>query len=135
MTGFEGLKNSGLKGKLRNSAIDSLLNTYYFSIEKIADRETRHNNFIESMEKEFLTQHSSIKYNQLLSSYSDSLVIINPEQYLELEQSLQPYFQSNSFQSALFRTSSQSNNRLINLIETGNILVESINDYINVSNI
>ena len=49
-SGFEGLKNSGLIGKLNGTDLVDGLNSYYYLIDKIGDQETSLNNTIEALE-------------------------------------------------------------------------------------
>lgn len=57
-SGFEALKASGYIGKLKNEKADSLLNQYYFTMTQLEQEEASYNNFIESMEAQWMGNHS-----------------------------------------------------------------------------
>jgi len=57
-SGFEALTASGYLGKLKNDKVDSLLNQYYFTMNRLEQEETSYNNFIESMEAQWMGNHS-----------------------------------------------------------------------------
>ncbi|MCE7991006.1 MAG: hypothetical protein HEP71_03465 [Roseivirga sp.] len=57
-SGFEALKASGYIGKLKNEKLDSLLNQYYFTMTQLEQEETSYNNFIESMEAQWMGNYS-----------------------------------------------------------------------------
>ncbi|GAB5526313.1 MAG: hypothetical protein Roseis2KO_41850 [Roseivirga sp.] len=57
-SGFEALTASGYIGKLKNDKVDSLLNQYYFTMNKLEQEEASYNNFIESMEAQWMGNYS-----------------------------------------------------------------------------
>ncbi len=121
-SGYEALKSSAYLGKLKNTKIDSLLHNYYTQIEDIKNREMSFNGYIESMEAEFIINHSFITYYELMGRDS----ISNESTISAKEEKLRPFIYSKPYQAAIYRTAIQSTNRYLRLIDTGNEYIKEI---------
>ena len=121
-SGYEALKNSGYLGKVKNTKIDSLLHSYYTQIDYIKNKETSFNGYIESMESEFIINHSFITYNKLMERDS----ISNADTIAVLEEKLRPFIYSKPYQAAIYRTSHFGTNRYLILIRTGEAYIKEI---------
>jgi hypothetical protein len=121
-SGYEALKSSGYLGKLKNTKIDSLLHNYYTQIDNIKNKEVSFNGSIESMEAEFIINHSFITYNKLMERDS----ISNAYTISEIEEKLRPFIYSKPYQAAIYRTSHFGTNRYLILIRTGEAYIEEV---------
>ncbi len=121
-SGYEALKNSSYLGKVKNTKIDSLLNSYYAQIINIKNKETSFNEYIESMETEFIINHSFITYHELMERDS----ISNAYTISVKEEKLRPYIYSKPYQAAIQRTAMSGTNKYLKLISTGKAYIKEI---------
>lgn len=131
-SGFEAIKTSPYLGKINNTKLDSLLTDYYAMVDYIQDREQGVNEFIETMEAEFVSSTDRFPNHtiRMVDKFPGLLEVDTSDVNWKnkLYDEMTPVIENYSFRAALVRAVGYVDytRQYEELVKTGKILVDEI---------